>query len=44
MKCDECDCELHPFALPDGRDAWGCDECGFSWDERDTQEMEEMEE
>jgi hypothetical protein len=28
--CEECNEEMNPFTLPDGRDAWGCDGCGWS--------------
>jgi ribosomal protein L37AE/L43A len=28
--CEECDCEMNQFTDETGRDAWGCDECGWS--------------
>lgn len=30
--CEECDEEMHPGTTPDGRDTWGCDTCGWSFD------------
>jgi hypothetical protein len=31
--CEECDLEMHPFAVSDGLSGWGCDSCGWSYDE-----------